>query len=110
MTQLQYDNIFDAITDDKAEAADLQFRADLLLVLNKMFEKKSFQQKDIMKALGIGQSRASELQHCKIDCFSSGKLLGFLAAFGVRLRLTIDVTSNEAITISCPAQKIPQGE
>ena len=36
MTQLTYTNIFDVLTDDEGEAADLEFRADLLLVIRQI--------------------------------------------------------------------------
>ena len=61
MTQLTYTNIFDAITEDSSEAVDLAFRADLMLVMRKIFETKGWETADIMKALDIPQPRVSEL-------------------------------------------------
>ncbi|RVH17242.1 helix-turn-helix domain-containing protein [Sinorhizobium meliloti] len=86
MTQLIYDNIFDAITDDPAEAADVQFRADLMITLRKIFEDRGWKQADVATALGVPQPRVSELMRGKIDLFSADKLIGFLAKMNVRLK------------------------
>ncbi len=90
MTQLGYDNIFSAIADSEPEAADLQFRADLMLTLRRMFEEKGWKQAEIARALGIPQPRVSELMRGKIELFSADKLIGFLASLNLRLRPRFD--------------------
>lgn len=87
--RLQYSNIFEAITDDAAEAADLRFRADLMLVLREYFRSQAATQAEIGSRLGIPQPRVSELMTGKIDKFSSDKLIGFLAKLGIRFRLVM---------------------
>ncbi|MCY0093123.1 helix-turn-helix domain-containing protein [Hoeflea ulvae] len=86
MTQLRYNNIFDAITDDKSEAADLSFRADLIVTLRNIFEANQWNQAAIAGALEIPQPRVSELLRGKVHLFSADKLIGYLAKLGVRLR------------------------
>lgn len=86
--QLAYNNIFDAITDDNAEAADLKFRADLILVIRQIFEEKKWAQADIMTVLDIPQPRVSELVRGKVDKFSSDKLIGYLAKLGFQFKPT----------------------
>lgn len=90
MNQLDYENIFDAITEDASEAADLRFRADLMITLKKMFDDKNWKQADIAQALGIPQPRVSELMRGKVDLFSADKLIGFLARLNVRLKPSYD--------------------
>lgn len=90
MTQLGYDNIFDAIADDDHAAADLQFRADLMLTLRLMFQERGWKQARISEALGIPQPRVSELMRGKIDLFSADKLIGLLARMQVRIRPRYD--------------------
>ena len=90
MDDLGYDNIFSAMTEDLQEAADLQFRADLMLTLRRMFEEKGWKQADIARALGIPQPRVSELMRGKIDLFSADRLIGFLARLNLRLRPRFD--------------------
>lgn len=92
MERLEFDNIFDVIADSPAEAADLQFRADLMLTLRKLLEERKLRQADIAEALGVSQPRVSELMRGKIDLFSADKLIGFLARLDVRLRPSVDAS------------------
>jgi predicted XRE-type DNA-binding protein len=84
MEQLKYSNIFDAITDDPVEAADLKFRADLMLLLREYFRAQKATPADICQRLGVPQPRVSELLTGKIDKFSADKLIGFAAKLGIR--------------------------
>ena len=86
MERLQYDNIFEAITDDAAEAADMEFRADMLLVIRKIIEQKGWTQKEAAAALDVAQPRVSELLRGKLDLFSADKLISFLAKLGYRIK------------------------
>ena len=102
MEQLKYSNIFDAITDDAAEAADLQFRADLMLLLREYFRSKAATQAEIGTKLGIPQPRVSELMTGKINKFSSDKLIGFLANLGIRFRpVMVAPTKTKPMQIKC---------
>lgn len=92
MERLEFDNIFDVIADSPAEAADLQFRADLMLTLRKLLEERKLRQADIAEALGVSQPRVSELMRGKIDLFSADKLIGLLARLDVRLRPSVDAS------------------
>lgn len=92
MERLEYDNIFDVIPDSPAEAADLQFRADLMLTLRKLLEERKLRQAEIAEALGVSQPRVSELMRGKIDLFSADKLIGLLARLDVRLRPSVDAS------------------
>jgi predicted XRE-type DNA-binding protein len=84
MEKLKYSNIFEALTDDAEKAADLEFRADLMLILRDYFDGVS--QAQAGKTLGIPQPRVSELMSGKVDKFSSDKLIGFLAKVGIRFK------------------------
>lgn len=92
MERLEYDNIFDVIADSSTEAADLQFRADLMLTLRKLLEERKLRQAEIAEALGVSQPRVSELMRGKIDLFSADKLIGLLARLDVRLRPSVDAS------------------
>jgi predicted XRE-type DNA-binding protein len=84
MERLKYSNVFDAITDDPVEAADLKFRADLMLLLREYFHAQNANQAAIGRQLRIAQPRVSELLTGKIDKFSADKLIGFAARVGIR--------------------------
>ena len=102
MEKLKYSNIFDAITDDSSEAADLEFRADLMLLLREYFRAASANHADIGRRLGIPQPRVSELMTGKIDKFSADKLIGFLATIGIRFKPAyVASTRGKRATVKC---------
>lgn len=107
LEQLSYNNIFDAITDDKAEAADLKFRSDLMLVMRQIFEDREWSQADIMAVLDIPQPRVSELARGKVDKFSSDKLIGYLAKLGFQFKPTYQSSKgHRASTVKCAVSAV----
>lgn len=86
MSYLQFDNAFDVITDSPEEAADLEFRADLMLVVRKIIESNDWNQAAAAQALGVTQPRISEVIRGKIELCSADKLIGYLAKLGFRIR------------------------
>jgi len=100
MKRLGYSSIFEAIADNPEDAADLEFRADLMLVLRDYFTGST--QADIGKTLGIPQPRVSELLSGKVDKFSADKLIAFLAKVGVRLKpSTVPATRGRPMKVKC---------
>jgi predicted XRE-type DNA-binding protein len=91
MAQDAYDNVFEAITQGKhasREAADLTFRADMMLVVRSMLEEKALTQRAIGELLGVPQSRVSELMCGKLHKLSADVLLGYLSSLGYRIQPT----------------------
>lgn len=86
MSKLDYQNIFEAITDKPGEAADLEFRADMMLLLRSYFESKEWSQAQIAETLGVAQPRVSELMHGKINTLSSDKLICYLSMIGFKIK------------------------
>lgn len=101
MNKVVYASAFDLLENPK-KAADLQFRSDLIIVLEKVFEKNDWSQKEIAKALEISQPRASELINGKIHLFSSEKLLGFLAKLNIRFRPYMNENGKIEIRVTQP--------
>lgn len=106
MSQLEFDNIFDVIADEPDEAADMKFRADLMLVMRDMFEQKNWEQSDVMRVLKITQPRASELMRGRVDKFSSDKLIGFLHTLGFRLRPRFIPSKRSKKQVSCNVELV----
>jgi predicted XRE-type DNA-binding protein len=84
--KLKHSNIFEAITTRAEEAADMEFRADLMLVLRDFFRAQDASRVQIGRILGIPQPHVDELMTGKVNEFSSDKLIGFLAKVGIRYR------------------------
>jgi predicted XRE-type DNA-binding protein len=102
MEQLKYSTIFDAITEDPVEAADLKFRADLMLLLREYFRAEKATPADICQRLGVPQPRVSELLNGKIDKFSADKLIGFAAKVGIRFYPSVvKATRGKPMRIKC---------
>jgi predicted XRE-type DNA-binding protein len=100
--KLKYSNIFEAIADNAEEAADLEFRADLMLVLRDFFREHGASQAQIGQMLGIPQPRVSELMSGKINKFSSDKLIGFCAKVGIRFKpATVQATKGRPSRVKC---------
>ena len=100
----EYNNIFDAITEDSAEASELQTRSDLMIAIRDIVNAKGWDQKQAAAAMGITQPRVSDLVNGRIEKFSIDKLMTCLYKIGFRFKphyeneqLTMDV-QNVAIT------------
>ena len=72
---LEYSNIFDAITEDKAEASELQTRSDLMIVIRDIINAKNWSQADAGVKIGITQPRESDMVNGRIENFSIDKIM-----------------------------------
>ena len=83
---LEYTNIFDAITEDAAEASELQTRSDLMIAIRDIVNAKGWDQKQAAAAMGITQPRVSDLVNGRIEKFSIDKLMTCLYRIGFRFK------------------------
>jgi predicted XRE-type DNA-binding protein len=86
MGSITVDNIFDVVTDNKAEASELQTRSDLMIVLRDIINDSEWQQKETAKQLGLTQPRVSDLINGKIEKFSIDLLMTCLYRIGFRFK------------------------
>jgi predicted XRE-type DNA-binding protein len=100
MTKLQFDNIFEAAVTDKAEAADLEFRADLMLVVRQLLQEKGLDQKTAAELFGVKQPRISELMRGKVNLCSSEKLIKYLAHLGYKLKPSYQPNHKNSLAVS----------
>jgi len=104
MTGLVYKNIFEAITDDPTEAAELEFRSDVMIFLREYFRVKKMTPTEISKVLEVQQPRVSELMRGKIALLSTNTLIGYLARIGIRLRPVYQPTRGGKPPMKCEVQ------
>lgn len=103
---VEFNSIFDAIAKAPGEAADLRFRADMMLALREYFQARGWDQTQIGAKLGVKQPRVSELMNGKIHLFSSDKLVGFLAKLGFHLAPAFKpATKTREASISCVVEQ-----
>lgn len=81
---LDFQNIFEAI--DSTQAAELQMRADLMLVIRDIIQEQQWTQTQAAEFMGLTQPRISDLVNGKIDKFSIDKLISCLYAIGFRIK------------------------
>lgn len=86
MSGLEFDNIFDVTTDDKAASSELQTRSDLMIAIRDIIDSKGWDQKQAAEQLGLTQPRVSDLKNGRIDKFSIDKLMNCLYKIGFRFK------------------------
>lgn len=82
-------NVFVDLGFPPEEAAVLAMRADLMARLHRLIERRGWTQVQAAAALGIRQSRVSDLVRGKWEKFSLDMLLMLAARAGLRPRLKL---------------------
>lgn len=75
MPSVKFENIFDAVADNKDESNELQTRADLMIAIRDVVIDKGWKQAEAAEKLGLTQPRDSDLINGKIDNFSIDLLM-----------------------------------
>lgn len=83
--KLVFTNAFELVANDSQEAADLQFRADVMLHIRKVVKSQGWKQAQVSEMLGISQPEVSNLLRGKVRFFSSDKLIGLLSKLGYKV-------------------------
>lgn len=86
MSSIKYNNIFDALTDNKEEANELQTRADLMLVIRDIYKESGLGKSEFAEKIGLTQPRTSNLLNGYIDKFSIDLLMTCLFRLGFRFK------------------------
>jgi len=82
-------NVFTDLGFPPEEAAILAMRADLMAQLRLVLEKRDWTQVEAAKALGISQSRVSDLMRGKWDKFSLDMLVTLATRAGLHCELKL---------------------
>jgi predicted XRE-type DNA-binding protein len=84
------DNVFTDLGFERAEAANLKIRADLLLDLRQYIEAHGWTQAQAAAFFGETQPRISNLLKGEISRFSIDKLINMLARAGIQVRVATE--------------------
>jgi predicted XRE-type DNA-binding protein len=87
MERTVYENIFEAITDDKEEVKDLTLRAQAMRSLILSIRKWGIPQKEAALKLGLSQPRLSDLMNGHIDKFSLDMLINLAKQAGLSVKI-----------------------
>ena len=85
----RFDDIWDAIEDDPAVAANLRIRSALMDELTRWIRASGLTQTQVAQKFGVTQPRVSDLVRGHIDLFSIDALVNMLGAAGMRLELQV---------------------
>lgn len=89
MEEQTFENVFDALADTPAEAANLKARAEVLLALSQRVRSWNISQEAAATRLGITRPRVNDLLQGKLGKFSLDALVNLATAAGLRLEIRI---------------------
>ncbi len=84
-----FDNVWDALADTPAEAANMTARSDLLIALQRAVKGWGLTQEAAAKRLGITRPRISDLLAGKISKFSLDALVNLAAQAGLAVEIHV---------------------
>ena len=82
-------NVFRDLGFAPFEARNLELRADLMIALSRVIQRRGLTQVEAAALLGVSQPRVSDLVRGRIDRFSVDTLVAMLGHAGVRVRLVL---------------------
>lgn len=88
-----FDDVFDALADTPAEAANMKARADLLGVLVQHVKSWGLSQEAAAARLGITRPRLNDLMRGKLGKFSLDALVNLATAAGLTLEIRVAVAA-----------------
>lgn len=85
-----YANVWDALADTPAEAANLRARADLMRQISGIVKRNAWTQAKAATHCGITQPRMNDLLRGRVSCFSLDALVNIATALGHRVHLELE--------------------
>jgi predicted XRE-type DNA-binding protein len=90
MTSQTYENVWDALEDNPAEAANMTARSDLMIALQDVIAAWGLTQAESAKRLGISQPRLNDLLKGRIGKFSLDAQMILAAAAGPTVKIEVE--------------------
>jgi predicted XRE-type DNA-binding protein len=89
MGQQTFDDVFDALSDTPAEAANMKARAELLSALVQHVKSWDLSQEAAAGRLGVTRPRLNDLMRGKLGKFSLDALVNLATAAGLELEIRV---------------------
>jgi predicted XRE-type DNA-binding protein len=83
-------NVWDAIADSPAEAANLELRFELMERISGIVKQNGWTQAEAAKSCGVTQPRINDLLRGRIARFSLDALVNIASALGRKVRVRLD--------------------
>jgi predicted XRE-type DNA-binding protein len=84
-----FSNVWDALADTPAQAANLALRGELLRDLQGLIEASKWTQAEAARRCGLSQPRINDLVRGRISKFSLDALVNIAGALGRRVHLEL---------------------
>jgi len=84
-----YSDVWEAISDTPAEAANLRIRSQLMTALTEYVNGQAITQEEASIRLGVPRSRVSELINGKISKFSIDKLVNMASRVNLETQVVV---------------------
>jgi predicted XRE-type DNA-binding protein len=82
MRDEMFENVFDALFDDPAQAAEMKAKAELIVQITQRVKSWGLSQEEAAKRLKIGRRRLNDLLRGRISKFSLDALTKIFASAG----------------------------
>lgn len=89
MERQSFTNVWDALEDTPAEAANMSMRSHIMIAIEQRVRKWDVTQAEAARRLGITQPRLNDLLRGKITNFSLDTLINLAAQAGLSVRLDV---------------------
>jgi len=89
MGRQSFDNVWDALEDTPAEAANMSMRSSLLIAIEQRVRGWNVTQAEAARRLGITQPRLNDLLRGRIANFSLDALINLAGTAGLTVRVEI---------------------
>ena len=89
MERQSYTNVWDALENTPAEAANMTMRSSLLIAIERRVRGWNVTQAEAAQRLGVTQPRLNDLLRGRIANFSLDALINLAAVAGLTVRLDI---------------------
>ena len=90
MSKKTFESVWDALENAAGEAANMRARADLMLALRDLVERKGWTQAEAARRCGVTQPRINDLLRGRISKFSLDALVNMAATVGLRVALHVE--------------------
>lgn len=90
LTEERFANVFEALCDNPAEAANLAARGEIMIALHERIATWALSQQAAANRLGITRPRLNDLLRGKIDRFSLDALINIADRAGFRVKLVLE--------------------
>jgi predicted XRE-type DNA-binding protein len=89
MSNEQFDSVWDAIEETRAQAENMKLRSALMMALKAEIERAGLSQSQAARLFGVTQPRVSDLMRGKIDLFSLDALVNMASAAGLQIEVRV---------------------